>query len=168
MEIPEIDFWDAEKQWPETAIKTNGEVEKNHPEREKRFLQNTVKDPVKLKKVIRAFQYYTWLYYEILDHILLSLRCRYFYWRTVIGCEDAALTGQITGLVWFIKELYLTRLRRKDALSKELKWEVLPAFGQNYLSVNFECIFTITLGNVINVAKNTYIKKLQRRDRNHG
>jgi hypothetical protein len=165
MEVPIIQLVESNGlSWLDSTIKTIHSHDRSHRNREERFMKKTAKlyskHPSKLKSAIKEFHYYTQLYCRIIDKILMSVTCEKFYWKTVYGSEDAANTGIITGLLWAGKAFIINRLKRHIFCMEKPIIAVNPIFGHNHFDIDFQCIFSIKLGNVIKTIKSIYnIKK---------
>lgn len=146
--------------WLESAIKAVQSQEKTPPKKEKRIIKKTTElfknHPRKLKHMMREFHYYTRLYCNMIEKILKLVVCEKIYWRTRFGSEDAAVTGTIAGLLWAVKALLMSRLKRRIFLIGEPDIAVKPIFGYNQFDVDFQCIFSIRLGNVIKAIRSIY------------
>jgi len=165
MEIPVIEFIKSEGvSWLESTIKTAQSQDKTYHKREERFIKKTAKlysmYPGKLRYAIKEFHYYTQMYCSVINKVLKSATCERLYWKTVYGSEDAASTGIIIGLLWAGKALIINRLKRYVFFVAKPDIAISPTFGHNQFDVDFQCIFSIKLGNVIRTIKSIYnIKK---------
>lgn len=76
--------------------------------------------------------------------------------KTSYGSEDAAVTGKY-GLAYYgrLKRCYLLIYKKVIFKTKPLI-HVNPIFGHTQLKVDFQCIFSIRLGNVITAMKSVY------------
>jgi hypothetical protein len=165
MEVPAIELVESKGlSWLESTIKTVKSQDETHRKREERFMKKAAKlyskHPKKLKHAIEEFYYYTQMYCRVIEKVLMSATCERFYWKTVYGSEDAASTGRIIGLLWAGKVFIINRLKRHVFCVEKPIIAVNPIFGRNQLDVDFQCIFSIRLGNVIKTIKSIYnIKK---------
>jgi hypothetical protein len=165
MEVPVIEIVENKGlSWLESTIKTVQDQDKTHRKREERFMKKTAKlygkHPQKLGHAIKEFHYYTQMYCRVIDKVLMSATCERFYWKTMYGTEDAASTGIITGLLWAGKAFIINRLKKHILCVEKPIIAVTPIFGRNQFDVDFQCIFSIKLGNVIKTIKSIYnIKK---------
>ncbi len=115
---------------------------------------------MKLKQAIKEFNYSFQTYCRVIDKVLKSATCEKFHWKTVYGLEDAASTGIIVGSLWAVKVFIISRLKRHVLFVTKPDIAVNPIFGRNQFEVDFQCIFSIKLGNVIKTIKSIYnIKK---------
>lgn len=155
MQIPIIEF-DGSK-WLDSKIETGKSQDKTNVKRKQRFVKKTVrfymKYPGRFRRVARLFRSYARLYSQAMDNFTQSFHCEQLYWKTVYGSEDAALTGIGVGVLWAIKALMITRLKRKVVVIENPIISVNPVFGDNRFNVDFQCIFSIRLGNVINAIR---------------
>lgn len=78
------------------------------------------------------------------------------FWKTKFGSEDAALTGALVGILWAFKSLLMNQLKRRIFSMGTLDIEVKPIFGSNQFEIDFQCIFSIRLGNVIKAFRSIY------------
>ena len=161
MEVPIIKLAESKDVfWLESAIKAVQSQEKNHPKREERIMKKTTElfrnHPRKLRQKMKELYYYTRLYCKAIERILKLVVCEKIYWKTKFGSEDAAITGMITGLLWTCKALLMNRLKRRIFLIGEPDIAVKPIFGYNKFDVDFQCIFSIRLGNVIKAIRSIY------------
>ncbi|MBC8016865.1 MAG: DUF2953 domain-containing protein [Sporomusaceae bacterium] len=161
IQIPVIKITGIENAfWLESKVQTGPSQGKTHTKREQRFVKKTIvmciKNPQKIGRVIRRFRSFMDLYCNILDEIISKLCCEQLQWKTVYGSEDAAITGIGTGFFWTLKGLMIARLKKHVMLAQDPIISVCPIFGQNSLKVDFQCIFSIRLGNVINAMRVFY------------
>jgi len=161
MEVPIIELGDIKNSfWLKSTIKTNHSQDETHIKREQRFIKKTVKfymlHPTRLRRVARLVRYYTRLYCRMMNKIVKTMQCEQLQWKTIYGSEDAALTGIGTGILWTIKALLITRLKSHVIVTKKPIISVSPVFGHNSFKVDFQCIFSIRLGNVINAMRILY------------
>lgn len=164
MEVPVIAILNIENSfWLKSKMKTRKSQEQTKVKREQRFVRKTVnfyiRHPGQIRHIFRLFRYFLRLYDYIMGNVRASLYCEQLEWRTQYGSEDATLTGIATGMLWAIKTLMITRLRKKVIFIKKPIINVHPVFGGNHLNIEFQCIFSIRLGNVINVIRNLYVIK---------
>jgi len=164
MEIPVIEIKNIENSlWLKYKIKTGQSKDQTKLKREQRFVPKTMNfyliHPGKLRYVFRLFRYCTHLYYRLMGTVITALYCEKFEWRTGYGSEDAAITGIVTGMLWTGKASMITRLKKHVIFTNKPIICVNPIFGTNSLKVDFQCIFSIRLGNVINAIRNLYEAK---------
>lgn len=161
MQVPMIRILeDSEDIQLQAAVQTVKNYKNTNPNKEERFLNKTEKlvkaKPRKIKHILKKFHHYAKMYCAFIEKILKLVVCEKFYCKTKYGSEDAALTGIFVGLLWAFKSLLVNRLKRKVFTIKELDIEVNPIFGYNQLEVDFQCIFSIKLGNVIKAITSIY------------
>ena len=164
MQVPMIEIGDITNSfWLKSKIKVGKSQDETHSKREQRFITKTAKfyilHPGRLKRIIRLVRYYIRLYCRVMNKIIHSLQCEQLQWKTMYGSEDAALTGIGTGLLWTVKSLMITRLKKHVIVTKKPIINVKPIFGQNSFKVDFQCIFSIRFGNVINAVRILYTIK---------
>lgn len=158
MQIPMIDIMKGKKLlWIKSKIITDKQQNKTSAQRvEKKYIKNYMIPPSQLKHLLKKMRYYTRLYAKVMDKTFKSLHCEKFCWKTSYGTEDASLTAIAVGMLWAVKSLLLTNLRRKVSFESKPLLYVTPVFGRNDLSIDFECIFSIRVGNVITTMKSLY------------
>lgn len=161
LQIPVIEIDDIKNAlWLETKVKTGPSQDKIHSKRERRFVKKTIKmyiaNPRKLIRILRRLRLFISLYRHVLDEVIRKLCCEQLRWKTIYGSDDAAIAGIGTGFLWAVKGLMIARLKKHVTLAKDPIISVCPIFGQNSLKVDFQCIFSIRLGNVINAMRVFY------------
>jgi len=164
MQVPMIAIGDIKNPfWLTSKIETGQSQDATHIKREQRFVKKTMKfymlHPRRLRRVVRLVHYYTRLYCKVMENFIHSLHCEELHWKTVYGSEDAALTGIGTGMLWSVKSLLITRLKKHVIVTQKPIITVSPTFGHNRFKVDFQCIFSIRLGNVINAVRILYNMK---------
>lgn len=161
MNIPIIEFTKKEGlAWLTSKVETTGEEgqaehknESNtHIKREERFIETILKYPHEARRTFRFMQYYVNLYRNFTNKITSSLKCESLYWNTTCGFSDAALTGILAGFFWTIKGMILNRLKKRMTLASQPKINVIPVFEHISFEVDFQCIFSVRIGNVITAA----------------
>lgn len=161
MQVPMIELGDTKNPfWLKSKIKTGQKEDETHIKREQRFVKKNLKfymlHPRRLRRVVRLVRFYTGLYCKVMEEITHSLQCDELHWKTAYGSEDAAITGIGTGVLWSVKALVITRLKKYVIVTKRPTIDVNPIFGHNSFKVDFQCIFSIRLGNVINAVRIFY------------
>ena len=164
MQIPLIAIMNVENSlWLQSKIKAGKSQDKTHVKREQRFIKKTIDfymaHPGQLGHVVRLFRYFARLYHRVMGNVMTSLYCEQLEWRTRYGSEDAAITGIGRGILWALKALIITRLRKNVVFTSQPIIHVDSVFGDNRLDIEFQCIFSIRLGNVINTIRNLYVIK---------
>lgn len=164
MQIPIIEIKNMQRAvWLKSKIKTQHSQQQTKEKREQRFIRKTLHyylaHPGRLQYVLRLFRYCARLYLRIIGNITIALHCENFNWQTKYGAKDAALTGIVTGILWTIKSLILSRVQRKAVFESKPHIHVTPDFEEDDLKVDFQCIFSIRLGNVITTIRNLYVIK---------
>ncbi|MCC5464375.1 DUF2953 domain-containing protein [Pelosinus baikalensis] len=144
----------------ESTVRTAVSQEKTDPLRDEKMIKKTdqlvKKHPRKIKYTIQKFHHYTKKYCKIIEKLLKLVVCEKLYWKTKFGSEDAALTGALVGLLWAFKTLLMNQLKRRIFSIGTLDIEVKPIFGSNQFEIDFQCIFSIRLGNVIKAFRSIY------------
>ena len=144
----------------ESTVRTAVSQEKTDPLRDEKMIKKTdqlvKKHPRKIKHTIQKFHHYTKRYCKIIEKLLKLVVCEKLYWKTKFGSEDAALTGALVGLLWAFKTLLMNQLKRRIFSTGTLDIEVKPIFGSNQFEIDFQCIFSIRLGNVIKAFRSIY------------
>ena len=164
MEIPmiKLTYKDASI-WLVSKIKAGNGQNQTESNREKRFVKNAirlyVKNPGKLRHLLKVFRRYSHLYTYITEKVIGKFYCEQLEWKTVCGSEDAALSSIGTGALWTLKGFILTRLKRQIVFNKKPTLSIDTKYGENYLSVDLQCIFSIRIGNVINAMRSIYVIK---------
>lgn len=161
MQVPIIEITENNGvSWLESTVKTVKSEDETYQNREKRFIKKAAQlyslHPTKLKHAIKEFQYYTKLYCRVIDKVLQTATCEKLCWKTIYGFEDAANTGIMTGLLWTCKAFIINRLKKHVLFVAKPTIAITPIFGQNQFDVDFQCIFSIKLGNVIKTIKSIY------------
>ena len=161
MQVPMIKIDDINNSlWLNSKIETGENQAKTHSKREKRFVRKIVRfymlHPGKLRHIISKVHNYMRLYCKVMEKFIHSLHCEQLHWKTVYGSEDAAVTGIVTGMLWTVKSLIITRLKKHVIVKNKPVFTVKSIFGHNHFNVDFQCIFSIRLGNVINAVRILY------------
>lgn len=173
MTIPVVQ-WNKEGMtvWLESRVKVPDEEVTSHIHREKRFVLYAVKsyltDPPRLGKAIRFLRYYTRIYRQFINNILSFLHCDRLYWKTIVGSEDAAQTGMMVGAFWLAGNMLITVMDYRIRFLQKPVVTVIPAFGRQQIEIDFQCIFSIRLGNVINAMRCLFYPKGKRGAGNGG
>jgi len=156
--------------WLEAEITANHGENETHSRREQRFVKNSfwiyLTQPRRLRKLLNSMRYYTRLYRRFMHKVIASICCERLYWKTTYGSEDAAITAIMTGVLWSIKAMIITFLKRRCNVTTKPVIEVIPVFDQAKVEVDFQCIFSIKLGNVIYASKSIYHSKAKEVARN--
>jgi hypothetical protein len=142
--------------WLESQLRAGREKTKTHVEAEQRFLGNTwdifLHDASHWSYLVKMIDHYTKLYKEFTDKLLASLVCEKLAWETRFGADDPAATSMMTGLLWFIKYQTYSSMKKRLKAAGRPHLQVTPLYTWVGLEVDFQCIFSIRLGNVINAA----------------
>ncbi|VBB07974.1 Hypothetical protein LUCI_3239 [Lucifera butyrica] len=150
LQVPLLQITQGMLPWLETEVHSGEEKITTHVEREKRFVHKSVKDPDKFYDSVRIVQYYTRMYNQFMKNIMQSMQCEKLEWRTAYGLGDSALTAFFYGIIWMLKGLLVTNLRERFHFRQPPEIRVAPFFGEVQFRVDFRCIFSIKLGNLIN------------------
>lgn len=133
--------------WLETQVKNRDKIFKSDAGgEERRYLLK----PHQWRHMVHEVNFLFRLYRRFTRNVQHRMLCEKFSWRTRIGSEDAALTAMATGLLWGVKSMAVRILRRRIAFGVRPIISVQPVFNKTLLEMEFECIFTIRVGNVIN------------------
>ena len=164
MEVPIVEVDDNKSPFLiQSVLKTANDSDEVYKKKEKRLIDKMAKlyskRPSKLRHAIHQINYFTHLYSKAIDKILRLIVCEKFYWKTVYGAEDAALTGIMAGLLWTGQTVLITQFKRRITLLGKPVIMLHPIFGCNQCEVDFQCIFSIRLGNVIKAIRSIYAIK---------
>jgi Protein of unknown function (DUF2953). len=155
MKVPVIEIVQSNSlPWLESEIETANRKAKTHITREKQFIkkafQMSLKHPQRFFRALNSVKYYTRLYQRIIMGVVNSLSCERLHWKIKYGSDDAALTGLIGGAFWAFKGMLVTVLKQRFVFTSHPKIAITPVFGQACFEVEFQCIFSLRLGKVIN------------------
>lgn len=155
MKVPVIEIVQSNSlPWLESEIKAADRKVGTHVTKEKRFIKNAFRlylmNPRKFWQVLHSVKYYTRLYQKVMIKVANSLTCERLLWKTKYGSEDAALTGLMGGSFWAFKGMLVTVLKRRFVFTSHPEIAITPVFGQACFEVDFQCIFSLRLGKVIN------------------
>ena len=161
MQVPIIEIGDINNSlWLKSKIKIGQSQDETHVKREQRFIKKIVNfymlHPRRLRHVVKLVRYYARLYCCVMNKFIKSLHCEKLQWETIYGSEDAEQTGIATGMLWSIKKLMITRLKKRVIITNNPIINVKPLFGHNSFKVDFQCIFSMRLGNVIHAMRILY------------
>lgn len=159
MKVPVIELLNNDELlWVSSEIKASRGKARNKTcvRREQHFIKKLLKvyllDPRRFLNALRLVKYYAKLYRRFICRLVKSLTCEHLYWKTIYGSEDSAITGLMTGVLWSVKGMLITILRRRFFFTASPQIVVEPIFGQSCLDVNFQCIFSLRVGKIINAA----------------
>ena len=166
MQVPMIEMGDINNAlWLKSKIKTGHSQDETHIKREQRFIKKNVKfyimHPSRLRHLVRDVRHYTGLYCEFMDQFIHFFHCEQLHWKTICGSEDAELTAIGTGMLWTIKGLMVSRLKKHVIVTKKPMIHVKPVFGHNSFKVDFQCIFSVRFGNIINTVRLLYLNTVR-------
>ncbi len=140
--------------WPESVVDTPRGQTETRAGAEQRFVRDTWRifrhHPRHWRYLMKQFRYYTRIYKRLAASTLALVACEKLSWRTGLGMGDAALTGITAGLLWTFKaQTYAYMQRRLKSVARPA-FRVSPHYARADVEIELECIFSITLGNVIN------------------
>jgi hypothetical protein len=154
MKIPVIAITDQGRLWVETNIVTDqGEIGSNTEAEIKaawHWIEQTIRKPRLLLFLLRKLRNYIHFSRRLTRQLLTEVCCEKFYWHTQFGTSDAAVTGVMSGLLWSMKALVLSRLTRRIHFVAKPSIRVCPDFQDTGFTMEFKCIFSLRLGNVMN------------------
>ena len=161
MQVPIIQFDEIKNPFLlKSKIETGKGQDETHIKREQPLVKKTMNfymlNPRRVRRIVRRVRYYTRLYCKVMEKFIHSLHCEELHWKTRCGSEDAAITGIGIGMLWAVKALIITRLENHVIVTNKPIIDVNPIFGHNCFKVDFQCIFSIRLGNVINAVRILY------------
>lgn len=140
--------------WVETELETGRGETETHAVGEQRYAWDKLnyywQHPEKLSRLAADVRRYGAQYQAFMDEMAQTLRCESFCWHTRVACDDAAATGVLTGLVRAGQEVWLVALRRRLRFVRPPVVTVDADFCGCHWGIDFNCIFSATLGNIIN------------------
>lgn len=140
--------------WVEAELETRRSETETHAVDEQRYVWERLgyywQHPEKLSRLVTDIQRYGAKYQAFMDELAHTLRCESFYWRTRVACDDAATTGIFAGLLRAGQEVWLAALRRRLHFARPPVVAVDADFCSCQWCIDFSCIFSVTLGNIIN------------------
>lgn len=153
MKIPALQLEKEGKVWPTAEVAKGQESIDSDPGREqvfvKRFIERYVLHPGRLRHVLAEIKEHFIVYRRFMNALIGKLTCVHLAWRTRYGMEDAALVGVLYGVIWSGKSLLLKRLGQRVAFSARPVVALVPVQGGSLWEIEFDCIFTLKLGNLI-------------------
>jgi len=161
MQVPMIEIGDIKNSFRlKSKIKAGQSQDETHSKREQRFIKKNSKFYIhharRLRHLVRLADYYARLYCRVMNKFIKTMHCEQLQWKTIYGSEDAELTGIGTGVLWTAKALMITRLKKHVVVTKTPIISVNPIFGQDIFKMDFQCIFSMRLGNVIDAMRILY------------
>ncbi|GAA5416355.1 hypothetical protein Pryu01_01389 [Paraliobacillus ryukyuensis] len=78
-----------------------------------------------------------------------KVRVESFQWHTIIGLEDAATTGMVTGALWSIKGGLLAAVDHFFYLDTRPNFDIATHFNEAVFQSTCACIFSIRLGQAM-------------------
>ena len=157
MEVPVIRIVEqGALPWLESRVATRRGAAETRSKAERRFTRTTWEifryHSRHWRFLVRRFRHYTRMYNRLMRSLLRATVCEKLCWQTRCGADDAALTAVATGILWIAKnETYKYMKRRLAGVARPI-FRVVPLYGRTAFEVELQCIFSIRLGNVINVA----------------
>ena len=88
-------------------------------------------------------------FYQVLKIFLQKVHIDKLEWKTVIGTDDAMVTGILAGFVWQIKGIALGIISNLLSLDTRPQLVVTPDFNNEINHTRIECILRFRVGNVI-------------------
>lgn len=86
---------------------------------------------------------------NIIKEFLKKIEVHQFEWRTVIGVNDAALTGIVAGALWTLKGGSVGIISHFMKLKSQPIIEITPNFQNLVSSTSFKCMLQVRIGNAI-------------------
>jgi hypothetical protein len=150
--------------WLESAMETKEQSgDKTHVKREQRFMKEAMpiylKQPREIQRIIGLSRYYARIYRSFMNRIITAIHCEQLHWKISYGSKDAAMTGIMAGLFGSVQAMVIGRLRKRVTFISRPVVQVRPIFGKTQLEIDFGCIFSIRLGNVITAMKSIFYSK---------
>ncbi|WP_181832956.1 DUF2953 domain-containing protein [Bacillus taeanensis] len=99
------------------------------------LFQDFLQDVIGFHKIVRSF----------LKHVSITK----FEWKSVVGVNDAALTGMVIGVAWSIKGSLIGLVSTYMNLKAKPQIEVHPAFQTAVSQTRFVCMFSFRIGHAI-------------------
>ncbi|MBP2644734.1 MAG: hypothetical protein H6Q75_174 [Firmicutes bacterium] len=155
MEVPLINIWDTYiVPWAKAEIEAGEEKFTNKPERERRFVKKTIKAFLEHTRLWRKLhcqiRWFTRIYKYVMNILMKNLVCEKLVCKTKVGTGDAALTGLAAGAFWPVISLLYMGMERRVMMIHQPCFELTPDYCKSRVEVNFQCIISVRLGNVIN------------------
>ncbi|MBU9714655.1 DUF2953 domain-containing protein [Evansella tamaricis] len=88
-------------------------------------------------------------FHTIVRKFMKKVSINEFYWKTLMGTGDAALTGSTSGFLWATKGNIIGIMANYMKLKSEPKIEVVPEFQQMTLKTSFKCMVSFRIGHAI-------------------
>lgn len=140
--------------WVETEVETGWGERETHAAAEQAYAGwNFIyyfKRPEEISRLFASMRQYAEKYHAFMDKLSPSLRCEVLRWRTIVATDDAAVTGVVTGLLWVLMAIWLTQLCRRLRFIYPPVVTVEADFQSRQWGTDFCCIFSVTVGNIIN------------------
>lgn len=109
--------------------------------------------PGKLRQIWRAaidFLPKYWKASRFLHRVFGRVKLSRLHWVTEFGTGDAADTGLAAGLLWVLKGWIWTNVHHSvTVLERRPELMVKPLFQNKQLNLDFDCIFTVSIGHII-------------------
>ncbi len=97
--------------------------------------------------------------YSLIKYLLKKVKIKKLIWITKIGLGDAALTGIISGWLWWIKSSVVTLIINKN--KKDIIIDINPDFNKINIETHFNCIIKLKLVYIIIAGINGIRTKLK-------
>lgn len=88
-------------------------------------------------------------FFIIMKKLLKSIQVVKFEWHTVIGVNNAAYTGMLTGFIWSLKGMLIGGIGKYMRLMEKPTISLSPSFQQAMSQTSFQCMFRLRIGNAI-------------------
>ena len=140
--------------WVETELETGQGETETHAGEEQRYAGEKLTDywqhPEKLTRLVTDLKRYGAKYQAFMAEVAHTLRCESFRWCTRVASDDAAVTGVLAGALRAGQEAWLAALHRHLRFVRPPVVAVDADFCGCQCRTDFSCIFSVTLGNIIN------------------
>lgn len=123
------------------------------------WIRRYVQNADEFRQLIKSSIQYYWSYQPVIKGFMQFIKCEHIKWKTVLGFEDVALTGQILGILCVFKEILIRRVKPKMNSNSSVYYSIIPSFGKTIFEMNFQCIFSVKLSHVISAIKKAYLIK---------
>lgn len=104
----------------------------------------------KIPTLYKIFREKFKLYKPSMLYLLRKTRFQDIRWQTSFGLEDPFRTGILTGAIWSVKNIIISKLDQLTQVSaRKTKVQVVPCFTGANLSSYIYCIFDVRIGHII-------------------
>jgi len=154
-QIPFVDIVKGYNNVPAVEIQSNKQYNENY-KGDSKSVFNTNEIEKYIKKYKELYIKFEKLIIPFTKRLKQKVIFNEIYWNTELGIDDAANTAIITGILWSVKSTMLVFISNNFNLhSKYIN--VVPNYNIKTFKTSINCIFTVKLGNIINVAAKTLI-----------